>query len=143
MPGVMVNVSSRVTRETGLWTFLFWISLSVLINVRRWAGASHAWDLNCVNVERVFVFPCFLMTLILALTSVIGFLFVCVVGWLVLFVCLRQNFSVALEPLLKLLCRPGSNSQRSACLCLPSAGIKGVRHDFCDLVDLTLNCEPE
>ena len=43
---------------------------------------------------------------------------------------LRQGFSVALECVLELTLqtRLASNSQRSACLCLPSAGIKGMRH---------------
>jgi hypothetical protein len=42
---------------------------------------------------------------------------------------LRQGFS--LKPWLSWnsLCRPGwPQTQRSTCLCLPSAGIKGVRH---------------
>jgi hypothetical protein len=41
----------------------------------------------------------------------------------------RQGFSV--QPWLSWnsLCRPGwPRTQKSACLCLPSAGIKGVRH---------------
>jgi hypothetical protein len=41
----------------------------------------------------------------------------------------RQSFSVALAvPELTLWTRLTSNSQRSASLCLPSAGIKGVHH---------------
>jgi hypothetical protein len=55
------------------------------------------------------------------------FLFVC------LFVCLfcfsRQGFSVERWLSWTSLCRPGwPRTQKSACLCLPSAGIKGVRH---------------
>jgi hypothetical protein len=47
----------------------------------------------------------------------------------VLFFFLRQGFSV--QPWLSWnsLCRPGwPRTQKSACSCLPSAGVKGVRH---------------
>jgi hypothetical protein len=47
----------------------------------------------------------------------------------VVVVILRQSFSV--QPWLSWnsLCRPGwPRTQKFACLCLPSAGIKGVRH---------------
>ena len=52
-----------------------------------------------------------------------------------LFVCfLLFCFLVFFEtgfPWLSLLCRPGCpRTQKPACLCLPSAGIKGVRHHF-------------
>jgi hypothetical protein len=42
---------------------------------------------------------------------------------------LRQGFSVQSWLSWNSLCRPGwPRTQKSACLCLPSAGIKGVRH---------------
>jgi hypothetical protein len=59
------------------------------------------------------------------------------VGWcpwgrlsFLLFVCFsRQGFSVKTWLSWNLLCRPGwPRTQKSACLCLPSARIKGVRH---------------
>jgi hypothetical protein len=55
------------------------------------------------------------------------FLFVCL---FFLFVCLsRQGFSVLPWLSWNSLCRPGwPRTQKSSCLCLPSAGIKGVRH---------------
>ena len=53
-------------------------------------------------------------------------------------------FGIALKPFLELAMqtRLASNSQRSACLCLPSTGIKGVRH-YCpaSLFLLPLNME--
>jgi hypothetical protein len=55
----------------------------------------------------------------------ISYLFVC------LFVCLfsRQGFSVYPWLSWNSLCRPGwPRTQKSPCLCLPSAGTKGVRH---------------
>ena len=43
----------------------------------------------------------------------------------------RQGFSVKLWLSRNSLCRPGwPGTQRSACLCLPSAGIKSVRHHY-------------
>jgi hypothetical protein len=53
-------------------------------------------------------------------------LFVCLFVF-VLFCFLRQGFSVKLWLSWNSLCRPGwPQTQKSACLCLPSAGIKGV-----------------
>jgi hypothetical protein len=44
---------------------------------------------------------------------------------LLLLLFLKQGFSMSWNSL----CRPGwPRTQKSACLCLPSAGIKGVRH---------------
>jgi hypothetical protein len=52
--------------------------------------------------------------------------------WLVFVFCFvfsRQGFSVYLWLFWNSLCRPGwPRTQKSTCLCLPSAGIKGVRH---------------
>jgi hypothetical protein len=54
------------------------------------------------------------------------FLFVC---FCFCFCFLRQGFSVYPWLPLNSLCRPGwPRTQKSACLCLPSAGIKGVHH---------------
>jgi hypothetical protein len=51
------------------------------------------------------------------------FLFVC------LFVCFETGFLCVALAVLDLLCRPGwPQTQKSACLCLPSAGIKGLCH---------------
>ena len=51
-------------------------------------------------------------------------------GFCFVLFCLRQGFSVTLEPVLELALqtRLASNSQRSTCHCLLSARIKGVRH---------------
>jgi hypothetical protein len=52
-----------------------------------------------------------------------------VLPFIYLFIFLRQGFSVYPWLSWNSLCRPGwPQTQKSACLCLPSAGIKGVRH---------------
>jgi hypothetical protein len=52
---------------------------------------------------------------------------------------LRQGFSVKPWLFWNSLCRPGwPRTQKSTCLCLPSAGIKGVHHD-CLAIALTFN----
>jgi hypothetical protein len=51
----------------------------------------------------------------------------------------RQGFSVWPWLSWNSLCRPGwPRTQRSACLCLPSPGIKGVRHHLQPLLSLLL-----
>jgi hypothetical protein len=63
--------------------------------------------------------------------SLFACLFVClfVLFCFVLFCFLKQGFSVWPWMSWNSLCRPGWPwTQKSACLCLPSAGIKGVRH---------------
>jgi hypothetical protein len=53
----------------------------------------------------------------------VGFLFVCFCF------CFETGFLCIALAALDSLCRPGwPRTQKSACLCLPSAGIKGVRH---------------
>jgi hypothetical protein len=53
---------------------------------------------------------------------------------------LRQGFSVYLWLSWNSLCRPGwPRTQKSSCLCLPSAGIKGVHHHH-PAMDLCINC---
>jgi hypothetical protein len=48
---------------------------------------------------------------------------------LIIIIFLRQGFSVKPKLSWNSLCRPGwPRTQKSACLCLPSAGIKGVCH---------------
>jgi hypothetical protein len=68
--------------------------------------------------------------------------FVCLFFFFFFFGFLRQGFSV--KPWLSWisLCRPGwPQTQKSACLCLPSAGITGVYH-HCPTLCMFLTAEP-
>jgi hypothetical protein len=66
----------------------------------------------------------------LCLASFLFLLFFCL--FVFLFVCFcffETGFLCIAVSVLESLCRPGwPRTQKSACLCLPSAGIKGVRH---------------
>jgi hypothetical protein len=80
----------------------------------RWLGAVVGSGFTPAPTAMAFLFLFFL-----------GFLFVCLFfGFF-----LRQGFSVSPWLSWNSLCRPGwPQTQKSACLCLPSAGIKGMRH---------------
>jgi hypothetical protein len=67
--------------------------------------------------------------LISFLLSQVVCLFVCLFFVFVLFCFFEAGFLCVALAVLNSLCRPGwPRTQKSACLCLPSAGIKGVGH---------------